>query len=69
MSARSGAYLVFYVTLLKMHHCAAMNTVYDFLCRAWKRRLQESWPTGTEAGRVRDDLALAMVKHAVLARR
>ena len=49
MSARSGADLVFYVTLLKMHHCAAaMNTVYDFLCRAWKRRLQESWPTGTE---------------------
>ena len=29
------------ITLLKVRNCAAMNTVYDFLSTAWKRRLQK----------------------------
>ena len=29
------------ITLLKVQNCAAMNTVYDFLSTAWKRRLQK----------------------------
>ena len=29
------------ITLLKIQNCAAMNTVYDFLSTAWKRRLQK----------------------------
>ena len=27
------------ITLLSMQNCAAMNTIYDFLSTAWKRRL------------------------------
>ena len=29
------------ITLLSMQNCAAMNTIYDFLSTAWKRRLEK----------------------------
>ena len=29
------------ITLLSMQNCVAMNTIYDFLSTAWKRRLEK----------------------------
>ena len=29
------------ITLLSMQNCAAMNTIYDLLSTAWKRRLEK----------------------------
>ena len=54
--------------MLSVGECIGLSKVV-VSCGRGERVRSESWPTGIEAGRVRDDVAHGMAKRAVLARR